>query len=125
MSARITKRISTRIRLAAWLVLSSLAAGCSGTTGPQTVANPDPGVKVPIIRAAVDRHDTSVIPQLIDDLNDDDPAIRFYANDGLQKLTGQDFNYRFYDDADARKPSIDRWRAWLGQHQGEIAQAKP
>lgn len=96
----------------AWVVGLS-AAGCTAPHGPRAVTNPDPVQKIPAIQDAVRRHDLSVTPQLVKDLDNEDPAIRFYAFEALRKLSGQDFGYRYYDDTDERRPAVDRWRAWL------------
>ena len=86
--------------------------GC-GTDGPRTVYNADPARKIPAIIHAADAHDTSVIPELVKNLDSDDPAIRFYANRGLRDLTGQDFGYRYYEDETHRGPAVLRWKQWL------------
>jgi hypothetical protein len=93
--------------------LALAAVACSGTTGPRTVANPDPSVKVPLIEQAVKNHDHSVVPQLVHDLRDDDPAIRMFSIDALHQLTGQTFDYNYYDDDATRVPAEERWDQWL------------
>ena len=87
------------------------AAGCGH--GPRSVADPDPADKIPAIEHAARAGDRKSIPQLVTDLDNDDPAIRFYAIDGLRKLTGKDFAYRYYDDSDQRKPALKLWKQWL------------
>jgi hypothetical protein len=93
--------------------LSLLAAACSGTTGPRTVANPDPAVKLPLVEQAVKNNDHSVVPQLVHDLRDDDPSVRMFAIDALHKLTGQTFGYTYYEDDETRVPAEQRWDQWL------------
>lgn len=90
--------------------------GCLAPHGPATVYNPDPVAKIPAIETAVAHHDLSVTPQLVKDLDNPDPAIRFYSIDALHKLTGQDFGYRYYDPAGQRYPAIVKWRNWLAEH---------
>jgi hypothetical protein len=87
------------------------ATGCGH--GPRSVTDPDPADKVPAIETAIQNHDKRVIPQLVKDLDNSDSAIRFYAIDGLRKLTGEDFGYRYYDDDDKRKPAVAQWNQWL------------
>jgi hypothetical protein len=67
--------------------------------------------------------DRSAIAHLVDDLDDDDPAIRFYAITALRELTGQDMDYRYFDDERARRQAIERWRQWL-MHQAQTDQAQ-
>jgi hypothetical protein len=92
------------------------AGGCLAPHGPPTVYNPDPVAKIPAIETAVAHHDLSVAPQLVHDLDNDDPAIRFYSIDALHKLTGEDFGYRYYDPADQRHPAVMKWRKWVADH---------
>jgi hypothetical protein len=89
------------------------AAACAGTTGPRTVENPDPSVKIPLIEKAVKNSDHSVVPQLVHDLRDDDPAVRMFSIDALHQLTGQTFDYNYYQDDAARLPAELRWEQWL------------
>jgi hypothetical protein len=94
-------------------------AGCSEPAGPRTVHNRDLAVKVPAIKEAVDHKDQSAAPQLVKDLDSDDPAVRFYAIEGLKRLTGQTFGYVYYADADRRREAVMRWRRWLDDSQRE------
>ena len=99
-----------------------MVPGC-GPRPRQVVTNPDPAGKVPAIEKAVQEHDTSVVPQLVKDLDSDDPAVRFYAIYGLRKLTNQDFGYQFFLDQDERKPYVVKWNQWLSDWQAH--QSKP
>ncbi len=92
----------------------TLLLGCGGH-GPRTVSNPDLEAKVPAIEDAVRNHDRSVIPELISELESDDPAVRFYAIRGLHGLTGQTLGYRYYDSDDDRAAETLRWKQWLSQ----------
>lgn len=103
-------------RLAAVMLLGmvELLAGCGGIPrGQRVVTNPDPSAKIPAIKASVQTNDTSVVQQLIKDLESDDPAVRFYAIAGLQRLTGQTFGYQYYADEPQRAAAVQQWKAWL------------
>ena len=66
--------------------------------------------------------DRSAVPQLVRDLDSDDPAVRFYTIQALRELTGQDFGYDYTDDdEEERKPAIGQWRAWLSEQQQPAA----
>jgi hypothetical protein len=91
----------------------SVVAGCGH--GPRSVSDPDPADKIPAIEVAVQQHDRRALPQLVIDLDNSDPAIRFYAIEGLRKMTGQDLGYEYYVDHDGRKPAVDRWKQWLAK----------
>jgi hypothetical protein len=92
--------------------ICALLLGCAGH-GPRTVSNPDLEEKIPAIEDASRKHDLSAAPELVKDLDSDDPAVRFYSICGLQGLTGETFGYRYYDSDDNRKPAVERWRQWL------------
>jgi hypothetical protein len=108
--------------VAAWnlgvaAVLGGLAGlgmgGCQAPAPPLSVANPDPTVKIPAIKAAVRHDDLSAAPQMVQDLDSDDAAVRLFAIYGLRRLAGQDFGYRFYFDEQERRPFVQKWRQWL------------
>jgi hypothetical protein len=96
---------------------AACAGGCTAPSGPRTVSDPDPDMKIPAIKTAVDRHDLSAVKQLVADLQSDDPAIRFYAISGLHRLTGQNMGYVYYDTEAARQPAVLRWQKWLATQQ--------
>ena len=92
-----------------------LPAGCSEPTGPRTVLSRELSIKIPAIKHAVRQKDTSAFAEMVRELDDDDPAVRLYAIQGLQRLTGKDFGYRYYDDKEARQPAVERWNKWLSE----------
>lgn len=99
------------------LLCGLFVVGCSGYTGPRSVVNPDPAVKIPQIRRAVDANDRSVIPQLVHDLDSNDAAVRFYSIGALQRLTGETFDYDWtVADRHAREPSIQKWRDYVREN---------
>jgi hypothetical protein len=73
-------------------------------------------VKIPAIRKVVDQHDARALPVLVNDLASDDPAVRFYAIEALQRLTGGDAKgYVYYAPDEDRAPATERWKAWLAE----------
>jgi hypothetical protein len=93
----------------------ALSAGCHEPTGPKVIASHDLDVKIPAIKRAVQNKDRTELAELVKELDDDDAAVRLYAIEGLQRLTGQDLDYRYYDDKEARKPAVERWKKWLSE----------
>ena len=73
---------------------------------------------IPAIKMAVSAHDLNACAELVKDLDSDDPAVRFYAIEGLQKLTGESFSYRYYDDETRRVPALKKWQQWLAEREG-------
>lgn len=90
---------------------------CSGYTGPRSVLNADPAVKIPEIRKAVDAGDRSVMAQLVSDLDSDDAAVRFYAIEALERFTGERLGYDWTAaDRFDRRDAIARWQQYLREH---------
>jgi hypothetical protein len=87
-------------------------AGC-GPPPVKDVSNPDPSGSIPAIELAADSRDWQAVGPMVKDLESDDPAVRFYAIEGLRRITGQTFGYHYYEDEAARQPAVDRWKQWL------------
>jgi hypothetical protein len=92
---------------------AATAGGCHEPTGPRTIANPDPAVKIPAMKSAVAERDRDKAAAMVKNLESDDPAVRLFAIEGLRRLTGEDFGYDYYADADQRAPAVQRWKQWL------------
>lgn len=102
-----------------WVVfnfISLLSCGCVHPSPPLSVADPEASVKIPAIKQAVQQDNQSVLPQLVRDLDSDDAAVRFFAVQGLRRLTGEDLGYHFYYDKIQRRPYIELWQKWLREH---------
>ena len=95
------------------VVLTATLAGCTAPRGPLVVTDPDPSVKIPAIKKAVRKRDRAAVRQLVAELDSDDPAVRFYAISGLERMTGERFGYDYYSDETGRTPAVTRWREWL------------
>jgi len=65
------------------------------------------------MKHAAEAKDRSALVEMVHDLDSDDAAVRLYSIEGLQRLTGEDFGYHYYDDREARKASVEKWRHWL------------
>ena len=101
------------ILLAATPMGAMWIGGCREPAGPRSVKSDLLTVKIPAIKEAAQRHDTSAVATLIKDLESDDPAVRMYAIMALHEITGQDFGYVYYQDLELRKPAVAKWRQWL------------
>jgi hypothetical protein len=95
------------------LLLAVVSLSCTAPRPPLVVTDPDPSIKILAIKAAVERGDRSVIPQLVKELESDDPAVRFYSIGALEKLTGERFGFEYYQDDNQRKPALQKWQDWL------------
>jgi hypothetical protein len=101
----------------AGILAGLIACGCYAPRGPFKVTENDPANKIPGIKIAVEKKDLSAAKQMVRDLDSDDPAVRFYAIEGLRRLTGQTFDYKYYDDDLARQPAIQKWQAWVKEQE--------
>jgi len=97
-----------------FVILLVLAGGCARPTG-RGLADDDASFKIPAIKSAVAAKDDKAIPQLVEDLESDDSAVRFYAIEGLRRLTGETFDYLFYDDEADRRGPVEKWKEWLSE----------
>jgi hypothetical protein len=104
---------------------AGLAVGCGGSPPAKTLHNPDPSGKIPAIKDAVRRGDRRAAAQLIKDLESDDPAVRFYASEGLRRLTGETFGYRYFDPDEERQVAVERWQGWMAAQTNPGAQPVP
>jgi len=98
--------------------LLTVSTACTAPRPVRSVKNPNPSGKIPAIKRAAREKDLKVARQLVKDLDSDDPAVRFYAITGLRNITGEEFDYRYYDDEADRQPAIARWKGWLAEQQG-------
>ncbi len=95
-----------------WITGSS---GCGPRVPREKVSleSPDSAVRVlAIVRTANDR-DQSAVPQLVDRLEDEDRAVRFYAILALDALTGTRLGYKYGGPEVERRASVERWRRYL------------
>jgi hypothetical protein len=110
-------------RSAGWTVILAFSTlACRGTLPTPNVAAEEPEARIPGIKHAAESRDRSSLPELIESLNDDDPAVRMFAIVALEKFSGDRFGYEYYLDEDRRKPAIARWREWLKQQQEQQKQ---
>lgn len=64
------------------------------------------------IRAAGEARDEQAVPLLVDRLEDEDDAVRFFTILALEKITGERFGYDYAQPASKRARSVEQWRAY-------------
>jgi len=113
--------------LAAGLAGAAIGAGCGPgpVPYPQAINAEDPGARILAIRQAGERKDRSVVPLLVDRLEDEDEAVRFYAILALEKITGTRLGYDYAKPAYERLLAVKRWRAFLQQRPATRATTEP
>lgn len=91
-------------------VAALLGAGCSAPPASGGDFNsPDPAAKLYAIRAAGESRDRRHIPQLVEQLDSDDPAVRLFAIGALERITGERKGYNPYADEVSRRAAIEAW----------------
>ena len=95
------------------VALSIFCCGGCVSRGPVSIHSDDPDLKIKAIQRDVRENDKQDLTTMVDDLNSDDPAVRFYSIQALHRLTHDDFGYQFYQDDQERAPFIERWKKWL------------
>jgi len=118
---RVGPAFSATAAAAVALACVAAACGCSrDVPAPRHVDTPDLTGKIPAIKSRVAANDRNVARQLVRDLGSGDPAVRFFAIEGLRRLAdGQTFGYVHYADDDQRRPAVQKWRQWLDAMEGK------
>ncbi len=91
----------------AWVCL--LVTGCVGGY-PPGLTSPDPAARIRAIRQIAEKGQSSAVPLLVNRLEDEDEAVRFYAIGALVRLTGSDQGYKYYAPERERTEAVKRWR---------------
>ena len=86
--------------------------GCRPRAPRQPLRDTDPVFVIPAIRQTAEADRLRDVPRLIALLNSEDAAVRLAAIGALRDLTGEDFGYSYWQDANQRAPAVDRWREW-------------
>ncbi len=110
-----SRRVWDRIGRLGWSGLLAVTVGCIGGYEPD-LQSPDPAARIRAIVDVAEAGETSAVPALVDRLEDEDEAVRFYAIEALKRLTGRDLGYRYYESAYERRPAVQRWRRYVRRH---------
>ena len=87
-----------------------LAGGCVTTAYRSKIQDPYAYDRIVAIREAGERRDRMAVPLLVDRLEDEDPAVRFYSILALERITGDRLGYRYEESASERHEAVERWR---------------
>jgi hypothetical protein len=90
-------------------------AGCRLGRAKQGVnlSSPDPNDRAKAVIIVGQSGEASAVPLLVDRLEDEDEAVRFYAIQALVKIAGTDRGYRYYEPFWQRARAVRRWRSFL------------
>jgi hypothetical protein len=95
------------------IVLAAELSACAPPVSRGGFDAPDPASKIYAIETAMRSQDRHAVPQIVEQLNNDDPAVRMLAASALEQLTGQTLGYDYSDPPDARREAIRRWKDYL------------
>ena len=118
--------------LSAFMLFLFSPTACTSTR-VANIHSADPGERILALRAAADHKDRLAVPLIVDRLEDEDEAVRFYAILALDKITGQRLGYDYAKPLEARARSVELWRQYVrggnhaganGEHDGQ-ASAQP
>jgi hypothetical protein len=101
------QRLSITMCAAAQLTWMCCGCGPSATQGG--FDSPNSAARLYAIEIAARNNDRRSIADLIQQLQSDDPAVRMLAIATLERITGETYGYRHFDEPDLRVQSIDRW----------------
>jgi hypothetical protein len=102
-----------------WTATILILSGCSSPLDLDRkmelsdLNNPNPMVRIMAIKWAGDNKVSSATPQLVDFLQDEDMAVRFYAIEALRRITGTDNGYDYKANPQSRAKAVERWREFL------------
>lgn len=91
--------------------LGLLLVSCAPRAMDGGFDSPHPQARLYATRQAAEEQDLSAIPNLIEGLDADDPAVRFMSINALRYLTGHDFGYHYYAPEWERAAAVERWVA--------------
>jgi len=95
-------------------VLALLPAAACQPVGPRPqIQADDAGARILAIREAGERRDRQAVPLLVDRLEDEDEAVRFYAILALERITGTRLGYDYRIGGPARFDAVERWRRYV------------
>ncbi len=95
------------------LALTAAIPACAPRAEEGGFDSPNPAAKLYAIHDAGQARDADAVPHLIEQLNSDDPAVRMYAINALERITGRRMDYSPYAPPHQRRQAIQRWvQAW-------------
>ena len=86
-------------------------SGCIPPT-PVGFDSPDPTRRLAAIADAGASEDPAAIPDLIEQLESNDPGARLLAVRSLERITGETLGYDYADPWWVRNEAVRRWRRW-------------
>ncbi|MCX5658246.1 MAG: HEAT repeat domain-containing protein [Planctomycetota bacterium] len=99
-------RISSASALALAIIL---LPGCGPRAHEGGMHSDNPAAKLYAIRHAGEARDARAVPDLVEQLDSDDPAVRMLSIHALEQIAGTRMGYNPYASAQERKPAVEAW----------------
>lgn len=93
-----------------------LETACRPRAPRRPLQDTDPVFVIPAIKQTGEANRTANIPRLIELLDSEDSAVRLASIQALRDLTGEDFGYEVWHDADGRSESVSQWKRWAAEN---------
>jgi hypothetical protein len=77
------------------------------------IQSADVNQRILAIYAAAESGDKQSVPLIVDRLEDEDEAVRFYAILALDKMTGRRLGYDYASPPSERASAVERWRRFV------------
>ena len=103
----------------------AFVTGCAASGYRESIQAPYSNDRILAIREAGERRDRLAIPLLVDRVEDEDSAVRFYAILALERITGDRLGYRYEDSASERQEAVDRWRRYAVNRDEKSVESHP
>jgi hypothetical protein len=110
--------VRMRFYIPIMLLVMALSVGCAPHGREPKLSDLegcDPALKIRAVKLAGENELISAVAPLVDLLQDEDRAVRYYAIASLRRITGTDHGYDFKADAGSRAEAVARWREELNQ----------
>jgi hypothetical protein len=98
------------MRVVSILLIATTLAACAPPASQGDFDSDNPAAKLYAIRRAGEAGDRSKIPKLVEQLDNDDEAVRMMSIEALRHITGQDLGYDPFVPPADRQPAIQRWQ---------------
>lgn len=110
----------------ALLAIACFVCGCAGTRPYRANLSSDNATeRIMAVKAAGEAKDVGAVPLLVDRLEDEDAAVRFFSIIALEKITGRRFGYNYSQPSRERAAAIVRWRDYVRKGEYTAAAEPP
>ena len=100
-----------------------VAGGCTASGPIADFDAADPASRIAAIELALRSRDASRTPQIVEQLDSDDRAVRLLAISALEILTGRTYGYHYDDPPGLREQAIRRWVNYVNETPSNFARA--